>query len=225
MLVVVLFAALTTGAAPARLDLIAGTSFRVPHDLDLVAHHTPPAPAPPAPKPAPKLSPVVHVNKHLPSVPVVRASVVAIGDSVMQGASSALHARIRSLYVDTRVGRQVSEGIQVLARLRAAHRLGQVVVIHLGTNGSFTAAQFDQIMRILAGVKRVVFVNLKVPRKWESSDNKTIAAGVARYRGKAVLVNWHSTWHSCPGTVFAHDGYHLTSAGAKCYSAYIASAI
>jgi hypothetical protein len=162
--------------------------------------------------------------RRLPRVPRVRARVLALGDSVMRGATSQLRARMRSLYVDAAVGRQVSDGIRELRRLKSANRLGEVVVVQLGNNGRFTSSQFSQIMSVLSSVRKVVFVNLKVPRSWEASDNRVIAAGVRRY-ARAVLVDWHALWRRCPGHVFARDGYHLTAAGGRCYAAYVAAAI
>jgi hypothetical protein len=142
----------------------------------------------------------------------------------MRGATSQLRAHMRSLYVDTAVGRQVSDGIRELKRLKAANRLGDVAVVHLGNNGRFTSRQFSQIMSVLSSVRKVVFVNLRVPRSWEASDNRVIASGARRY-ARAVMVDWHSLWRRCPGRVFARDGYHLTTAGARCYAAYVAAAI
>jgi hypothetical protein len=183
-----------------------------------------PAPRPPAARHRVTRVRARRIVRVLPRVPRVRARVLALGDSVMQGATAELHRRMRSVYVDTAVGRQVSDGIRELRRLKDARRLGDEVVIHLGTNGLFTSDQFRSIMRLLAKVRRVVFVNLEVPRDWESFDNKVIAAGVRRY-ANARLVDWHSRWRSCPGRPFASDGYHLTSAGARCYVAYVAAAL
>ena len=44
------------------------------------------------------------------------------------------------------VGLQVSAAIDILRWRRAAGQLGDVVVVHLGNNGTFTAEQFDEMM-------------------------------------------------------------------------------
>jgi len=161
----------------------------------------------------------------IPVVGLVRADVDAIGDSVMEGAASALRAHIPHIYISAITSQQVSGGIRILRQLRDQHKLGKVVVIHLGTNGRFLSSQFDQMMSILSSVPRVVFVNVKAARSWESGDNKVIAAGVHRYAARAVLVDWHSRWRDCSGTVFYSDGIHLTSAGAQCYARLVAAAV
>jgi hypothetical protein len=151
-------------------------------------------------------------------------NVVAVGDSVMVDTRNALRAQIQGIYVDAIVGRHLRGGISVLRSLRNAHRLGNVVVIHLGTNGSFTSSDFDSIMEVLAGVDRVVFINLKVPRRWETPDNRTIAAGVSRYPN-TVLLNWHDRWRECGTHVFWNDGIHPTPSGAACYARMVAAAL
>ena len=67
-------------------------------------------------------------------------------------------------------------------------------------------------------------VNLKVPRRWETPDNRAIAAGVQRY-SNAVLVDWHNRWRECGARVFWNDGIHPTPSGAACYARMIATAI
>jgi peptidoglycan/LPS O-acetylase OafA/YrhL len=154
-----------------------------------------------------------------------RHEVVAVGDSVMAGAATALRARLRSVPIHARVGMQVDEGIALLERLRAAGEVGRVVVIHLGDNGRFTDAQFERIMSLLADVERVIFVTVKVPRRWEPWVNRTLAAGVARHPDRARLLPWRDSWRSCGVRVFVADGTHLTAAGARCYAEQVAAAV
>jgi peptidoglycan/LPS O-acetylase OafA/YrhL len=153
-----------------------------------------------------------------------RYNVVAIGDSVMVDTQNALRAQISGIYVDAVVGRHTSGGVAILRRLRDANRLGDVVVIHLGTNGRLNSSDFDALMSVLTDVPRVVFVNLKVPRSWETPDNRAIAAGVKRYPN-TVLVDWHNRWHECGTHVFWSDGVHPTPSGAACYARMVAAAI
>ena len=161
----------------------------------------------------------------IPVVGLVRADVDAIGDSVMEGAASQLRSHIPHIYISAITSQQVSGGIRILRQLRDQHKLGKFVVIHLGTNGRFLSSQFDEIMQILSSVPKVVFVNVKAARSWEAGDNKVIAAGVHKYAARAVLVDWHSRWRDCSGTVFYSDGIHLTSAGAQCYARLVAAAV
>jgi peptidoglycan/LPS O-acetylase OafA/YrhL len=174
------------------------------------------AATPPQTEP-PSLTPVASPPPPLASPP---QRVFALGDSVMLGAAPALEAAIPNLEVDAAVSRQVSAGIGILSARRDAGTLGDVVIIHLGTNGTFTSGQFDEMMSILSGVQRVVFVNLKMPRDWESGDNSVIADGVSRYPN-AVLVDWHDTGDAHP-EFFYNDEIHLRPDGAASYARLIA---
>ncbi|TMK81023.1 MAG: hypothetical protein E6G46_08470 [Actinobacteria bacterium] len=213
-----------------RISEVPQAAFRLDDVVDRVPKPAPKRTVKPKPRAARRVvvRTVVAVprkRRPIPNVPLVRANVDAIGDSVMEGAASQLRARIPHIYIDAITSQQVSGGIRNLRQLRDQHKLGKVVVIHLGTNGRFLSSQFDEIMKILSSVPKVVFVNVKAARSWEAGDNKVIAAGVKRYAGRAVLVDWHSRWRDCSGTVFYSDGIHLTPAGARCYARLVAAAV
>jgi peptidoglycan/LPS O-acetylase OafA/YrhL len=149
-------------------------------------------------------------------------SVSAIGDSVMLGAVRGLQNDIQGLtVVDAEVGLQVYAATDMLKARRASGQLGDVLVVHLGNNGTFTKGEFDQIMRILSGVDRVVFVNVSVPRTWEEPNNQVIAEGVKRYPN-TVLVDWHSASADRP-ELFYSDGYHLRPKGQQIYADLISA--
>jgi hypothetical protein len=150
--------------------------------------------------------------------------VLAIGDSVMLGARPELRLKFQRIRVDAAVGRQVRQAIGRINQYRHLGQLGDTVIIHLGNNGRFSSAQFDEIMRLLADVPTVVFVNVKVPRRWQSSVNDVINAGVRRHPG-IVLVNWQHYWRDCRGRVFGADATHLTAVGAHCYAGLLFNAI
>ncbi len=149
-------------------------------------------------------------------------SVSAIGDSVMLGAVPSLQKDIRSLgVVDAEVGLQVYDAIGILQSRRATGQLGSLVIVHLGNNGTFTKQEFDQIMHVLSGVDKVVFVNVRVPRSWEETNNEVISEGVERYPN-AVMVDWYSASANHP-EYFYRDGYHLRPKAQKVYADLLSS--
>jgi lysophospholipase L1-like esterase len=77
------------------------------------------------------------------------------------------------------------------------------------------------MMQAASGAKRVVFVNLNVPRSWEEPDNAVLAAGVARYPGLAVLADWNALSSSHPEW-FTPDQVHLEPAGAQALANLVA---
>jgi peptidoglycan/LPS O-acetylase OafA/YrhL len=153
--------------------------------------------------------------------PVATGPVTAVGDSVMLGAATHLQRTIPNLTtMDAQVGLQVASAIDILRARRAAGQLGDVVLVHVGNNGTFTTEQFDEMMSVLAGVREVVFVNVNVPRPWERPNNAVLAAGVQRYPN-AVLVDWYSASVNHP-EYFVEDGVHLQIKGQRVYSRLIA---
>src|SRR5262249_36196402 len=116
--------------------------------------------------------------------------VSAFGDSVMLGAAQALARDLPNIKTDAAVSRPDSAGIDIVRVRHQMGQLGDVVVVHLGNNGPFSAAEFDTLMSVLSDVPRVVIINLKVPRTWEAPNNSVLADGVQRFPN-AVLVDWH----------------------------------
>lgn len=146
--------------------------------------------------------------------------VTAIGDSVMLAAAGDLALTISGIEIDAEVGRPVSAAIDVLRALYNAGQLGDVVVVHIGNNSPFSPSQFDEMMELMAGVSRVVFVNLKVPRGWEGPNNAVLAEGVTRYPS-AVLADWYSA--SVDHPEFFLDGVHLRPEGVQAYAQLMAA--
>jgi lysophospholipase L1-like esterase len=156
------------------------------------------------------------------SVPsAVAGPVSAVGDSILIDIQPYLESDIPGVTVDGQVSRQFGTGIGIVEADRAAGTLGAVLVVELGTNGSVTATDFDAMMQAAAGVKRVVFVNINVPRPWEVPDNAVLAAGVARYPGVAVLADWNAESSPHPEW-FTPDQVHLEPAGAQALAALVA---
>jgi len=141
---------------------------------------------------------------------------------VMLAAASDLAAAISDIEVDAEVGREVSAAIHILRARHATGQLGEVVVVHIGNNSPFSPGQFDQMMEALADVRRVLFVNLKVPRDWEGPNNAVLSEGVRRYPN-TVLVDWHAA--SVDRSQFFQDGVHLRPEGAQAYAQLIVASV
>jgi lysophospholipase L1-like esterase len=149
--------------------------------------------------------------------------IIAVGDSVMLGAALELEKRLGSMDIDAKVGRQPAAAIDVLRSYHAADQLGPVVIVHVGNNGPFSANQIDEIMQLLADVRHVVFVNIKVPRLWEGPNNAILAQKVQQYPN-AVLVDWYAASRDRPELLY-DDGVHLRPEGARAYAMLIATVL
>jgi len=193
----------TTWIAISQDDVEASTEPAPPESL--AARVLPPAPAP--------------VYLPVEGSPLV----TAVGDSVMLGAAQQLAARIPRVDIDAAISRQTSQAVLLLWDRLQEGTLGEVVVVNLGNNGTFNDAQFDQIMAIAGPTRRVVFVNNKVPRRWEETNNAVISSGVRRY-ANAVLVDWHSEGEARPD-FFLDDSVHLRPEGANAFANMVAAAV
>jgi peptidoglycan/LPS O-acetylase OafA/YrhL/lysophospholipase L1-like esterase len=147
--------------------------------------------------------------------------VTAIGDSVMIGAAGELEQTIDNLSIEADVGLQAPAAIDILRKRRDAKQLGEVVIVHIGSNGAFSEEQFEEMMEVLADVHRVMFVNVKVPRPWEQPNNAVLADGVKQY-SNAVLVDWYVASVGRP-ELLVKDGIHLQHEGQRVYTDLIAA--
>jgi peptidoglycan/LPS O-acetylase OafA/YrhL len=149
---------------------------------------------------------------------------IAIGDSVMLGAAPQLKDVLGpDSYVDAHVGRQFKEASSMIDWFAANGKLGQVVVVHLGNNGTVSADTVDDVLDRLGTVPRVVVVNVRVDRSWQDSVDATLAARVPAHPN-AVLLDWYAASDGHP-EYFYDDGTHLRPDGATQYAALIKSAV
>jgi hypothetical protein len=137
--------------------------------------------------------------------------VTAVGDSVMLDYQDPLKTAVPGINVDAAVSRQWSDGEEILQSLKAGGQLGGDVIVGLGTNGPITDSDFDNMMTILGGASRVVFVNVHVDRPWQDPNNAVLASGVTRY-ANAVVADWATLAAQNPGW-FGSDGTHLAIDG------------
>jgi lysophospholipase L1-like esterase len=157
----------------------------------------------------------------------VNGGIFAIGDSVMQGAGPDLYAtlpaRLPGIEVDAVPYRQLRQAAPIVEQRLASGPRVDAVVIHLGTNGLFAPAAFEELMAVTGDVPTVVVVNIKAPREWEAAVNERLAAGILG-RPNAHLLDWWTIASADPQHL-CRDGFHLTRDGAGAYAAAIAGAL
>ncbi|MGN7471212.1 acyltransferase family protein [Brevibacillus sp. SAFN-007a] len=147
----------------------------------------------------------------------------AIGDSVMLDVEPYLAKLLPGIVIDGKVGRQMSQAPDTIAALKAQGRLGNRVIIELGTNGPFGKRQLDKLLQALHGAEQIVLINTRVPRPWESVVNQTLA-DVAAAHPNIKLIDWHAASAGKP-SYFYKDGVHLNSEGARAYALLVAHAL
>ena len=154
----------------------------------------------------------------------INLPVLAIGDSVMLGATPTLLTAVPQLQIDATVAKQFADGIDRIRSALAtppAHR-PRVIVVHLGTNGIFDPAHLDQMRQLSRSLRRLVVINIRAPRSWEGFVNEQLEAAA---EWKSVrFVDWYEASAENPDWL-ADDGVHLSPAGQAAYADLIANAI
>ncbi|CAG7596962.1 O-acetyltransferase OatA [Paenibacillus solanacearum] len=163
-----------------------------------------------------------------PVVPAVRPpdaeiSVTAIGDSVILDAARFLSEQVPGIVIDGKVGRQFSEAKELTNQLKEMKKLGTVVVVELGTNGTFSKEQLKTLLETIGSERKVVLVNTRVPRPWEGNVNENLKEA-AETATNVTLVDWHSASEG-KNEYFAADGVHLKEEGARLYASLLIKAI
>ena len=148
--------------------------------------------------------------------------VLAVGDSVMLGASGTLLPALgRGAVVDAAVSRQFSKGAEeVMAGVKSVKP--RTVVIHLGNNGYIQFEDLAGLLDRLARVPRVVLVNTRVPLQWETSVNEALDYADRHWKN-VVLVDWHGITERNPEVLV--NGAHMKRDGARLYARAIAKAV
>jgi hypothetical protein len=146
-----------------------------------------------------------------PAAGFLPGHVTAVGDSVMIDYQGPLQADVPGIAVDAAVSRQWGDGESILSSLKAAGQLGAEVIVALGTNGPITDTDFDNMMSILSGASRVVFVNTHVDRAWQDPNNAVLTNGAARFPN-VVVADWATLAAQNPQW-FGGDGTHLAIGG------------
>ena len=140
---------------------------------------------------------------------------LAIGDSVMLGAAGEL--RDRGYVVNAEKNRQLSNTLDFLRQLRDLGTFGDVLVVHLGTNGPIGSANLDEFLDIVSEVPMVVMLNVRGDLAWRDSNNALLGS-VDGPDDNLIVIDWLSESEYCTGSCFASDGIHLSADGQAFYA-------
>ncbi|MEK4677502.1 MULTISPECIES: acyltransferase family protein [Bacillus] len=150
-------------------------------------------------------------------------TVTAIGDSIMIDIAPYLKNTFPDIGIDAQIGRQLSKAIPVVERLKNEGNLGNHVIIGLGTNGAFTTENLVSLIKLIGKERKIILINTRVPRPWESIVNERLKVTAAEYLN-VTLVDWYDA-SAGKSEYFAPDGVHLTKVGAETYAALVVNAV
>ncbi len=141
--------------------------------------------------------------------------ITIISDSLLIDAKPMMEENLPGIVIDTLKGRQMYDAPQVIDQLRADKKLGETVVIALGSNGAFTEKQLMKTLDCLEGVKDILLINTRVPKPWEPVVNEMMEKVLKSY-SEVELVDWYGTSKG-HGDYFYQDGVHLNQRGMDAY--------
>ena len=110
----------------------------------------------------------------------------------------------------------------IVEELGKEGRLGSVVVVQVGINGTVTSDELRAVVDAAAG-RRVLIINARVPRSWETGNNELVRTLVPTLHNAGVI-DWYSASDGHRDW-FLNDGVHLTEDGRKAYADLIRAAV
>ena len=151
-----------------------------------------------------------------------------IGDSVMLGAltdvgndgvEEAFLQDISTISdqvtVSAAKNRQWYELRGIIRDLDRQNEIGEIVVIHLGNNGVIDESIINESLELLQDARKVLLINVRVPRRWENKVNNLLSEAVIRFENTELL-DWYSLSNNKP-EYFSRDGVHTIPIGARNY--------
>ncbi len=148
--------------------------------------------------------------------------ILAIGDSVMLGAANILTER--GITVDALKSRPFRQALEIANYVKSIGRLGEFVIIHLGTNNYVDQETLDEIMVPLRDVDLVLMITAHVPGKpWQDPNNELVRAMPNAY-GNVKVLDWYQIAEAHPEYLYG-DKIHLNNEGQKVYADLIMQAI
>jgi peptidoglycan/LPS O-acetylase OafA/YrhL len=147
--------------------------------------------------------------------------ITAFGDSVILDAAAGLQEIFPKMIVDGEVGRQLYTSSPIIEKLNKDKLLKDNVLVGLGTNGSFTEAQFDEFMAAIGSKRKVFWINVRVPtRRWQNEVNSMLENMKKKYKNLTVI-NWYD-YSNAHDEWFYDDRVHPNVDGQVKYSSFIA---
>lgn len=144
-------------------------------------------------------------------------SITAIGDSVLLGASKEVKKKLPDCMIDAKVSRQVFQSKDIVEDLKSKGKLGDTVVLALGTNGTFSDAVGKELIRAIGKDRKIYWVTAFGEHlQWQEEANHQIRSMAEQYKN-VQIIDWASLAEGHPEW-FVSDGVHLTSSGCKAYA-------
>lgn len=149
-------------------------------------------------------------------------TILFIGDSVLEMTRTDLEKKYPNAIIDTEVGRQFKELPKLLEKYISEKKVGNRVVIALGTNGAISKKDMTKVLELLKG-KKIYTINVVVPHSWEKLVNDELEK-TSKENNNVKLIDWYGLSKG-KKEYFYNDGAHPKPEAAKKYVNMINSAL
>lgn len=151
-------------------------------------------------------------------------TISVIGDSVFLGASPAFQELQEQAVIDAKISRQVYQAVDVAKKLEKKGKLGDTIIISLGTNGNFNPATGQELIDYLGPDRTIYWINAYGKKlDIQKQVNETIR-DLAKKNANVTVISWASEGKEHPDW-FYQDGVHLNSKGQAGFARFIQKSI
>lgn len=149
-----------------------------------------------------------------------KRTITVIGDSVFLGASPSFLKLEKEAVIDAKISRQVRHGMDVAKKLNKKGKLGNTILISLGTNSPFNPVTGQELIDYLGKERTIYWINAYGKNlEFQKEVNQTIQEVVKR-NSNVHLIPWAKEAKKHPDW-FYQDGTHLNTKGQDGFAAYI----
>lgn len=148
------------------------------------------------------------------------SNVTIIGDSITEGSSSQLRAKLPNADINGKTSRQFATGISIAK----STNLRDKVVFALGTNSAYlTQSQVQDAIDTIGPDREIYFVTNY--GKADYSNNNALLRAAARDNSNVHIIDWAGAVSADPTKNISNDGIHPTNYGKQLFADLIAQAV
>lgn len=155
-------------------------------------------------------------------------SVTIVGDSVTLASAEAINATMPLATVNAEVSRTSVMALPLIEQLTADHQMGQVLVLSVTANSTFTVEQLEQLKATVSphGERKIVLVTGMGPANltWIEPSNQVIREFAQQNPETVFIADWQAAASGHPDYVVS-DGVHPQAQGLTTYASIVKDAV
>ncbi len=172
---------------------------------------------------------VQEVQENLPQKEIDLNGITFIGDSITLASSHELQQLFPNCYIDAAISRHIQGGLPAIQNFDAQGKLGNIVVISLGTNGTIEEFGYykkyaEEIINYLGSDRKIFWVNIyytpQSPYQEWLNTNHNYVKQLEETHDNIFAVDWFSAISQQPDQIMS-DGIHPLQGGSEIYAKVI----